>query len=262
MLEELLIMEAKIMINEETRRKLRELNLSELITGLEVQQKEYNIAELTFDERFQRLTDYLYQEKYNSKIKRMIKAAKFRLANAEIRDIVYGGRNIDKNTINELTTCQFIDNNTDIIIQGFTGAGKTYLSNAIGKQACRLCIQTKYIRLPDLLQEMEEQKSRKMPISKLLKKYGKCKLLILDEWLLDSLNSNEQSFIFELMERRHDTSSTIFCSQFRLEDWHSKLGGGAMADAIMDRIVHNAIKIETGSMNMREYNSKSRTRAI
>ena len=90
-----------------------------------------------------------------------------------------------------------------------------------------------------------------MPISKLLKKYGNCKLLILDEWLLDNLNDDEQSFIFELMERRHDVSSTIFCSQFRIEDWHSKLGGGAMADAILDRIVHNAITIETGAMNMR-----------
>lgn len=115
MLEVLHIMEAKIMINEETKRKLRELNISELITGLEIQQKEYNIAELTFDERFQQLTDYLYQEKYNSKIKRMIKTAKFRLANAEIRDIVYGCRSIDKSTIKEISTCQFIDNNTDII---------------------------------------------------------------------------------------------------------------------------------------------------
>lgn len=97
------------MINEETRRKLRELNLGELILGLEIQQKQLNLTELTFDERFQMLTDYLYQEKYNAKIKRMIKNAKLRFPNAEMRDIHYTGRNLDKNTMNELAGCQFID---------------------------------------------------------------------------------------------------------------------------------------------------------
>ena len=244
------------MINEETRRKLRELNLGELILGLEIQQKQLNLTELTFDERFQMLTDYLYQEKYNAKIKRMIKNAKLRFPNAEMLDIHYTGRNLDKNTMNELAGCQFIDNNINIIIQGFTGAGKTYLSNAIGKQACKLCISTKYVRLPDLLCEMEEAQVTKTSVKRLLKKYGNCKLLIIDEWLLTELKQQEQSFIMELIERRYDSSSTIFCSQFCIKDWHGKLGGGAMADAIMDRIVHNAITIETGSMNMREFYSK------
>lgn len=77
-------------------------------------------------------------------------------------------------------------------------------------------------------------------------------------WLLDDLSEEEQHFLFELMERRHDGTSTIFCTQYRREDWHARLGGGVHADAIMDRIVHNAVWIETGNMNMREFYSKRR----
>jgi len=88
---------------------------------------------------------------------------------------------------------------------------------------------------------------------KLLKKYTAYSLLILDEWLLEEISDEEQHFLFELIERRHDLSSTIFCTQFRTEDWHRRLGGGVHADAIMDRIVHNAVFIETGTLNMREF---------
>ena len=90
---------------------------------------------------------------------------------------------------------------------------------------------------------------------KILKKYSNFNLLILDEWLLDDVSDAEQHFLFELIERRHDNSSTIFCTQYRKDDWHSRLGGGIHADSIMDRIVHNAMWIETGSKNMREYYS-------
>lgn len=95
-------------------------------------------------------------------------------------------------------------------------------------------------------------------ISKLLKKFSNYKLLILDEWLLDDLSDEEQHFLFELIERRHDTASNIFCTQYKKEDWHSRLGGGIHADAIMDRIVHNAVWIYAGTLNMREQHSKQR----
>ena len=85
-------------------------------------------------------------------------------------------------------------------------------------------------------------------------------MLILDEWLLDNLSDEEQHFIFELIERRHDTTSTIFCTQYKKEDWHSRLGGGVHADAIMDRIVHNVAWIYAGNLNMREYYSRQKVK--
>lgn len=250
------IMEVVAVINDETKRKLRELNLSELIVALESQQSDINSATLPFDERIQRLVDYLYQEKYNSKIQRLMKLSKFRLPKSEVNDIYYSNRGIDRHLIQELSTCQFIGSNSNIIFQGFTGSGKTYLACAFGRQACKNQIRTKYVRLPDLLVEYDESTLLTKGTVKLLKKYSSYGLLILDEWLLEDISEGEQHFIFELIERRHDLSSTIFCTQYRKEDWHNRLGGGVHADAIMDRIVHNAVWVETGSMNMREYYSK------
>lgn len=252
-------MEVAQMINDETKRKLRELNLSEIIAALDNQQSDINSVTLTFDERIQRLVDYLYQEKYNSKIQRLMKLSKFRLPKAEVNDIYYSNRGIDKGLIQELSTCQYIGSSSNVIFQGFTGSGKTYLACALGRQARKQQIRTKYVRLPDLLVEYDESRLGTRVTGKLLKKYSSFGLLILDEWLLEDISEEEQHFIFELIERRHDQVSTIFCTQYRKEDWHNRLGGGVYADAIMDRIVHNAVWVETGSMNMREYYSKQNT---
>ena len=255
---ELGIMEVAAMINDETKRKLRELNLDEVITVLELQQSDINSVTFSFDERMQRLVGYLYQEKYNSKIQRLMKMSKFRIPKAEVHDVYYSARGIDRAVIQELSTCQFIDSNSNIIFQGFTGSGKTFLACALGKQACKQQVRTCYIRLPDLLMEHDESTLVPKGSSKLIKKYSSIKLLILDEWLLEDISDEEQHFLFELIERRHDSASTIFCTQYRQENWHARLGGGVHADAIMDRIVHNAVWVETGSLNMREYCSKNK----
>jgi len=246
------------MMNDETKRKLRELNLSEIITAIEIQNQDISYTTLPFDDRIQRMVDYLYQEKYNSKVHRLIKLSNFRLSKAEVNDIHYIERGIDRQTIQQLSTCQFIEIHSNIIFQGFTGSGKTFLACAIGRQACKQGIRTRYIRIPDLLMERDEATLKSQGIPKLLKKYTSYNLLILDEWLLDGLSEEEQHFLFELMERRHDGTLTIFCTQYRREDWHARLGGGVHADAIMDRIVHNAVWVETGSMNMREFYSSKR----
>ncbi|HAA08861.1 MAG TPA: hypothetical protein DCD98_03730 [Syntrophomonas sp.] len=116
-------------------------------------------------------------------------------------------------------------------------------------------IRTRYIRIPDLLMLHDEASLTKQGIPKLLKKFSNYKLLILDEWLLNDLSDEEQYFLLELIERRHNCSSTIFCTQYKKEDWHARLGGGVHADAIMDRIVHNAVWVYAGNLNMREFYS-------
>jgi len=246
------------MMNDETRRKLRELNLGEIIMILDMQGQEITYTSLPFDERIQRMVDYLYQEKYNGKVQRLITLSKFRLPKADINDIYYIERGIDRQIIQELSTCQFIETSSNIIFQGFTGSGKTYLACAIGRQACKVKMRTRYIRLPELLMERDEASLTSQGVQKLLRKYGDYAVLILDEWLLGDISEEEQHFLFELIERRHDGSSTIFCTQYRKEDWHIRLGGGVHADAIMDRIVHNAAWVETGCMNMREFYAKKR----
>lgn len=99
---------------------------------------------------------------------------------------------------------------------------------------------------------MLEEAEMKRGKNKLINKFANCPLLILDEWLINTMNEQEIEFIFELVERRYQSKSTIFCTQFKIESWHERLGGGVHADAIMDRIIHNSIIINAGDVNMRE----------
>lgn len=241
------------MINDETRRKLRELQLEDMIEIIDRQASDSIFTTMPFDDRMKFIIDYVYQEKNNEKVKRLIKRAKFRIPNAEVNDIFYADRHLDKDTILELSTCGFISSNKNIIFCGFTGSGKTYLLCAIGKEACKQGIRTKYIRLPDLLMERDEAKVKPEGLGKLLKKYSNYKLLAIDEWLISELSDDELYFIFELLERRYDNGATIFCTQYKIEDWHFRLGGGVLADSIMDRIIHGAYIVNTGSINMREF---------
>ncbi len=240
------------LLSEETRRKLRELNLGEMIDAIDQQSQDIDYSTLSFEDRMKMVVDFVYQKKFNNKVQRLVKSARLRIPSASINDIYYVQRNLDKEKLLVLSTGLFLDTNSSVIFQGFAGSGKSYLACALGKQACLQGIRTRYIRIPDLLMLRDEATLKPQGISKLLKKFTSFNLLILDEWLFDALSDEEQHFIFELIERRHDNSSTIFCTQFKKVDWHERLGGGVHAEAIMDRIVHNAAWVYSGDINMRQ----------
>ena len=244
------------MLNDETKRKLRTLNIGEVIDAVEIQAKEPATLALPFEERLQRIVDYLYQVKHNDKIHRLIKGAKFRFPQADIHSTFYEGRSLNRNVITELSTCQFIKEKQSIVFQGYTGSGKTFLACSIGKEACKQQIKTRYIRLPDLLVEYDDARLIKGQVKKLINKYANIPLLILDEWLMQDISDEEIHFLFELTERRSDTTSTIFCTQYTRKDWIKKLGQGVFSEAIVDRYAYNTVWIETGKTNMREYCAK------
>lgn len=246
------------MLNDETKRKLRELNISEVIDAIEYQDQDPVTVSLPFEERLQRIVDYLYQEKYNSKIQRLIKSAKFRFPQADVHSIYYEGRTLNRESINELSTAQFIRNRHSIVFQGYTGSGKTFLACAIGKEACRQQVRTRYIRLPDLLMEYGDAKIIPGQEKKIIARYSKIPLLILDEWLMADISADELHFLFELTEHRSDSTSTIFCTQYSKKDWIKKLGEGVYAEAIVDRYAYNTVWIETGRTNMRKYCANSK----
>lgn len=239
-------------MNNETKRKLNALGIKELADAVELQEENTSkYLPLSFDDRLTLAVDYLYQSKYNEKIHRRIKSAKLRYDSASMEVVDFTSRNIDEKLIKELGSSSFIDICTNIIIQGFTGSGKTFLSCAIAKEACKKDIKTLYIRLPDLLQ-IKQEYSVLHRDRKYLAKLAGYKLLVIDEWLINDISQDDIQFLFELFEQRYDKSSTIFFSQYKTEDWHARLGGSLHADAIMDRIVHNSITIESGNVNMRE----------
>lgn len=125
------------MINEETRRKLRELNLEEMIANLDIQSADTRYSSLSFEERIKMMVDYVYQEKYTSKVKRLIKGARFRIPSADVHEIYYVDRHLDGEQLLELSNCQFVSDARNIVFRGFTGSGKSYLACALGREACK-----------------------------------------------------------------------------------------------------------------------------
>lgn len=241
------------MMNEETRRKLREMNLYEFVEILDIQQKDPSTISLSFDERFQRITDYVYQQKYNKRILNLISRAKFRFPKADIQSVDYQGRGFERTLIQELSTTGYLETCTNIVCQGYTGSGKTFLACALGKEACNHMKKVYYIRLPDLLVMYEDCRNiSSQQVQKLIRKFCRFDVLILDEWLMEELTKDEQHFLFELIEQRYDTGSIIFCTQYRKEDWLERLGSNVHGEAILDRIIHNTIWITMGNRNMRE----------
>lgn len=153
--------------------------------------------------------------------------------------------------IERLATNEYINKYENLIIVGATGSGKSYIACALGVEACNATMKVMYVRLPDLLAELDLAKVQGN-YRKRINQYIKCDLLILDEWLLIGTNNAEQQDILEILEKRYRIHSTVFCSQFDVAGWYSKLGGGALADAIMDRIISKSQTIKIfGDKSMR-----------
>ncbi|MGO5349261.1 ATP-binding protein, partial [Candidatus Paralachnospira sp. LCP21S3_A2] len=168
-----------------------------------------------------------------------------------IMDINYtSGRKLNKALINRLATCEYISEHRNLFITGVTGCGKTYMACAFGMEACKRYYNTKYVRLPDLLIDLEIARTEGN-YRKVMVKYANPLVLILDEWLLLKPTEAEQKDIFELLHRRRKKSSTIFCSQYEFEEWYDQLGGddSPLADAIIDRIAHDSYRINITSID-------------
>lgn len=165
------------MIDEETRRKLREMAMGEMLDALDTQEADRTCMAMPFNERIRMMVDYAYEEKHAASVKRMLQRAKLRFPDAEMGEMVYEGRGIDGVLIREAATCQFMAGTTSVIIEGCTGTGKSYLMCAIAKQACQMRKSVRYIRLPDLLMERDELAATERTDAKILRKYSRYDLL-------------------------------------------------------------------------------------
>ena len=244
-----------MMRNEETITKLNAMRLGAMAEQYIIQESEASYNEMSFEDRFQLLVDYEYAQRQTNKLDRLIKQATFKEPKAAVEDIEYHpDRHLDKNLILKLASGHYIQNHHNIILMGASGNGKTWLSNAFGIQACRSFHKVKYIRLPELLDELETARYlADGSYRKLVMKYKRIDVLIIDEWLLTTLTQEQAVHIFEIIESRLKTASTIFCSQYAPEGWHEKIDNVQIADAILDRIVHDSYQIMLdGEKSMRE----------
>jgi len=240
-------------LDTETKRKLREMGATALLEALEAQD-ETLVLGLGFEEKIQLAVDEAHTSFTHQKVDGLIRRAGLRYPGADLRRLdLLAERGLDQGVISQLATCSFIDRQQNVVFQGFTGSGKSYLGCALAKQACQHRIRAHYIRMPDLAEAWALAKDKPQGQTKFLKKYAAFTLLVIDEWLLDHPDEGMRSMLLELLERRYGHTSTVFCTQYAKKDWHQRLGSGVHADAIMDRIVHNTIWIETGSYNMREH---------
>jgi len=231
------------MMDQNTVTKLHEMRLSIMADSYRNQTKDNSFHELSFEERFGLMVDAEWSKRKNNHLTKLIKNAGLHIGNAAIEDIEYHvDRKLDKALITRLSTCNYIAEKHNIIILGASGAGKTYISCAFGMAACRSFYSVKYIRLPELLNELAVARGQGV-FQKFMKQYKMVKLLIVDEWLLTPLQNSEARDLLEIVEARHKTASTILSSQFAPAGWHAKIGEDTLADAILDRIAHDSYTI-------------------
>ena len=209
-----------------------------------------------FEQRMSLIVDEAYSSFSHNKVEGLIRRAGLRYPEANLRRIdMVEQRGLNHELLVSLATCGFIDRHQNVVFQGFTGSGKSYLGCALAKQACQHRYRAHYIRMPDLEEAWVNAQDRPQGTVKFLKKYAAFTVLVIDEWLLDHPDENMRRMLLELLERRYDCTTTVFCTQYAKKDWHQRLGSGVHADAIMDRIVHNTIWVDTGTHNMREHTS-------
>ena len=233
--------------------KLVEMRLSTMAEHHRLQSQDPAVQELSFEDRFALLVDLEWSNRRSNKLTRLIKKADFKFSQACVEDIEYhSDRKLDKGLITRLANGNYIEEKHNVIILGAAGNGKSYMACALGMAACRQFYDTKYVRLPDLLDELAVARGEGI-FKKVMKQYKKVKLLILDEWLLSPLKESEARDLLEIVEARHKNASTIFCSQFAPGGWHERIGEITLADAILDRIVHDSFDIQIdGKVSMRE----------
>lgn len=247
------------MIRPSTVQLLKEMRFSGMAAELERQLSDADsYRELTFDDRIAMMVDAEWNRRQSNKYKRCVHNARFPVQDATIEGIeYYEDRKLSKTQILQLATCKYIDDKHHIILKGASGNGKTYIATALGEAACRKFMSVRYVRMPELLDELSYAKTNN-EFKKTMKIYRSVDLLILDEWLIRCLTQEESYNLFEIVEARTYHGSTIFCTQFETDGWYKRINPdpnseSPISEAIMDRIIHNAYEILVdGDKSMRE----------
>lgn len=239
------------MLKTPTMEKLKNLKLNGMLRGLEEQSSSSEYETLSFDERLGLLVDREAIERENRRLITRLKQAKLRQT-ACFEDIDYRHpRGLDKSLMLSLGTCRWIKEHQNIIITGATGVGKSYLVCAMAHRACLEGYKARYYRVSRLFRELHAAQGNGTYL-KLMTTISKFQVLVIDDWGLENLKDQQRNDLLEVLEDRHGIHSTIITSQLPIEHWHEVIGNPTIADAIMDRLVHNAHKIILNGDSMRK----------
>ena len=214
------------------------------------------INELAFEERFGLLVDQevLYRE--NRRLARLLKTARLRV-NACAEDIDYQHpRGLNRSSLATLISCQWVQRHQNLCITGPTGCGKTWLACAFGNQACRQGLSVRYFRLPRLFEHLRiAHGDGSYP--RLMNQLAKTDLLILDDWAIHKMTAIQRNDLMEIIEERHGLNATLIAGQLPVEHWHDYIGEATIADAILDRLLHNAHRLPLKGESMRKKQRKT-----
>jgi DNA replication protein DnaC len=239
------------MLNEQTFDKLYLMKLLGMAEAFKEQLQQASSQDLSFDERLGILVDRQWIWKENTRLKRLLKEAKLKLQ-ACVEDIDFKtSRGIEKSMLLNLASCNWILNHQNVLISGPTGVGKTFLACALAQKACREGFRTFYLRCPQFFYQIALSRADGS-YGSLIKRFSKTHLLVLDDLGLAPLTDTERRDLLEVIEDRHGNASTLITSQLPVENWHDHIGDPTIADAILDRLIHNAHRIQLKGGSMRK----------
>jgi DNA replication protein DnaC len=242
------------MLNQQTIEKLHALKLIGMAEAFKDHLSQPDIDRLSFEERFGIIVDRQWTWKEDFRMQRYLKQAKLKI-HACVENIDYRTpRGIDQSVMMRLISCDWIRQQQNIIITGPTGAGKTFLACALANKACREGYRAFYIRSPKLYYELAVSRGDGS-YGKLINKLARTQILVIDDLGLAPMTDSERRDLLEVIEDRHGSASTIVTSQLPIENWHEHIGDPTIADAILDRLIHNAHKIKMKGGSMRRKHS-------
>lgn len=231
------------MLTEPTLNKLRALRLDAFAAAWAEQYKNPEVAKLAFDERLGLLVDAECLARDNKRLARLLKEAKLRLSQACVEEIDYPARReLDKAVVRQLATCRWVQEHQNVIVTGATGTGKTFVSCALAQQACRKGFSATYRRASRLFDELALARADGSYV-RLLGKLARVDVLVIDDWGLTPAREQERRDFLEILEDRYGQRSTIMTSQLPPKAWHEHLADQTLADAILDRLLHNAHRL-------------------
>jgi len=239
------------MNNQATMTKMQEMRLYGMLRSFNASLESGTMSKFTSDEFLAHLVDAEWDERHNRRLSRLIKAAKFRYQ-ASFEEIDFEARrNLDKNLILRFSDCTWIEKRKDIIITGPTGVGKSFLASALGYQGCLHGFKVLYFNCGKLFPQLKFAKADGSYIKE-INRIGKQNVLILDDFGLYPFDAQSRLSLLEIMEDRHGRGSTVISSQFPTASWHEVIGEPTIADAVCDRVVHSAFRIELKGESVRK----------